>query len=399
MTLSTEEVRLTDVAEVNPRASLDDVPLGETVAFVPMAAMSAEHGVVTATEHRSVADVRKGFTPFNDGDVLIAKITPCFENGKIGQARIPTAIGFGSTEFHVVRPHASRLDGRYLHHFLRQDRVRLEGERRMTGSAGQRRVPAAFVSNLPLRLPPLAEQRRLADILDKADALRALRRATLAELDTLTQSIFLDLFGDAASAGQRWPTVRLGAHTAKIGSGATPSGGGSAYKDSGISLIRSMNVRDGAFTRKNLAFIDEQQAARLSNVQVEEGDVLLNITGASVARVCRAPKDVLPARVNQHVSIIRPDQTINSVFLEHLLFSRSMKRRLLKIGGAGATREAITKAQIKDLLVMCPPINIQCDFARRIAAVETLKSRQRAALAELDALFASLQHRAFRGEL
>jgi type I restriction enzyme S subunit len=252
---------------------------------------------------------------------------------------------------------------------------------------------------LELKLPPLPEQRRIAAILDQADALRAKRREALAQLDSLTQSIFIEMFGDPVENSRCWPIVKLGEHTSKMGSGATPAGGDAAYKASGISLIRSLNVRDGEFTYRDLAYIDDVQAAKLSNVVVSADDVLLNITGASVARVCRVPKEVLPARVNQHVMIIRPKSTIDGVFLERMLLSPNMKRHLLQIGGSGATREAITKAQAAELTVICPPLHLQQTFATRIQAVESLKSTHRAALAELDALFASLQHRAFNGSL
>nr|WP_304364425.1 restriction endonuclease subunit S [Methanosarcina sp. KYL-1] len=207
------------------------------------------------------------------------------------------------------------------------------------------------------------------------------------------------MFGDPVANPKGWQCVLLGKYTTKIGSGATPTGGESAYKKSGISLIRSLNVRDGEFTYKDLAFIDEQQARKLANVQVEENDVLLNITGASVARVCRVPKTILPARVNQHVSIIRPNSNLNFIFLEQLLLSPSMKRKLLRISGAGATREAITKAQLEEFEVILPPLILQKEFAHRIATMEKLKAVHKASLAELDELFASLQHRAFRGEL
>ncbi|MEO5923264.1 MAG: restriction endonuclease subunit S [Bryobacteraceae bacterium] len=149
---------------------------------------------------------------------------------------------------------------------------------------------------------------------------------------------------------------RLKDITTKIGSGATPLGGERAYKTSGISLIRSLNVHDDGFCDKDLARIDEIQAARLANVVVAPNDVLLNITGASVARCCLAPQHFLPARVNQHVSIIRPIQgKLGSKFLYYLLTSKLYKDRLLQTGeDAGATRQAITKAQLEDFSVEFP---------------------------------------------
>jgi type I restriction enzyme, S subunit len=153
-----------------------------------------------------------------------------------------------------------------------------------------------------------------------------------------------------------WVTHKLAAVTTKIGSGATPLGGEKAYKQQGVSLIRSMNVYDDGFRDMGLARIDDNQATQLSNVVVEQGDVLLNITGASIARCCLVPSQVLPARVNQHVSIIRPvKDKLNSAFLRYLLTSRDYKERLLHTGEkGGATRQAITKAELQELAICYP---------------------------------------------
>jgi type I restriction enzyme S subunit len=154
----------------------------------------------------------------------------------------------------------------------------------------------------------------------------------------------------------RWIRAPLGELTSKIGSGATPLGGEAAYQADGISLIRSLNVHDGEFRRKDLAFLSQEQADGLANVVVQSNDVLLNITGASVARCCTAPDDVLPARVNQHVAIIRPHpDRLSPRFLQYLLVSSTYKDRLLSAGeGAGATRQALTKAQLQSFLVEFP---------------------------------------------
>ncbi len=329
-------------------------------------------------------------------DVLVATVRPNLNGVALvnGSHHGMTA----STGYCVLRPDKDKLDSRYLFHWVK------------TGVFVQRMVDIATGANYPavsdakvkasrIPLPPLAEQKRITGILDAADALRAKRREALAQIDTLLQSTFLDTFGDPVTNPMGWPEVALGAHTSKIGSGATPLGGEAAYKKDGIALIRSMNVRDGHFSQHGIAFIDDQQAARLDGVVVEPDDVLLNITGASVARVCRAPRDVLPARVNQHVAIIRPTNGFDQRFLEQCLLFPSMKRRLLRIAGAGATREAITKDAIKRLMVIQPPRNEQDRFAAIVQSVERQKTSQRTHLAELGNLFASLQSRAFRGDL
>jgi type I restriction enzyme S subunit len=153
-----------------------------------------------------------------------------------------------------------------------------------------------------------------------------------------------------------WITNKLGNVTSKIGSGATPRGGGEAYKAEGISLIRSLNVYDDGFRPAKLARIDDQQADDLSNVVVDPNDVLLNITGASIARCCLAPRAFLPARVNQHVSILRPIQgKLAPAFLHYLLTSKIYKDRLLHTGeDGGSTRQAITKAQLQEFTIEYP---------------------------------------------
>lgn len=141
----------------------------------------------------------------------------------------------------------------------------------------------------------------------------------------------------------------------KIGSGATPRGGKEAYCDEGISLIRSQNVLDFTFSYDGLAYINDQQAEKLSNVEVKPQDILLNITGDSVARVCAVDSRVLPARVNQHVAIIRPDE--NRVLSSYILYFLEMiKPYLLQIAAGGATRNALTKSMIENLELEVPDI-------------------------------------------
>jgi len=147
--------------------------------------------------------------------------------------------------------------------------------------------------------------------------------------------------------------------TTKIGSGATPKGGQKSYKTEGISLIRSMNVHDTGFKEKGLAFIDEEQAQKLNNVIVEENDVLLNITGASVARCCIVDKSYLPARVNQHVSIIRLKEDMLPKFLHYYMISPAIKSDLLFSSSGGATREAITKTMLQNFEVPQVSMDIQ----------------------------------------
>ena len=333
------------------------------------------------------------------GDILFSHINSVEHIGKCAVYQGTPAKLVHGMNLLCLRSDTAKLLPDFGIHLIRGKEFRARLSNFINKAVNQASVSISNLKTIPVMVPPLTEQRRIAEILGQAEALRTKRRAALAQLKSLTNSIFFDFFGDPIVNEKDWPRVRLGDQTSKIGSGSTPTGGEKAYKSEGISFIRSLNVRDSEFDFRDLAFIDDTQAAKLSGVVVQIDDVLLNITGASVARVCRAPSSVLPARVNQHVAIIRPKEGLNPVFLEQFLLVPQIKRHLLRIGESGATREAITKGQIELFEIICPPLAVQHEFARRIYVVERLKTVQRTSLAEMDALFASLQHRAFHGQL
>jgi type I restriction enzyme S subunit len=153
---------LPGVCEINPpKPRPDEYPADVPVTFVPMPAVDAELGAITNPSIRTFAEVRKGFTAFRDGDVILAKITPCMENGKAAVARgLRNGLGFGSTEFHVMRSNGSVLPD-YVYYFIRQESFRKSAEQEMTGSVGQKRVPAEYLQTVEIPLPPLAEQKRI----------------------------------------------------------------------------------------------------------------------------------------------------------------------------------------------------------------------------------------------
>ncbi|MFN1829471.1 restriction endonuclease subunit S [Acinetobacter baumannii] len=265
------------------------------------------------------------------------------------------------------------LDVKYLLRFLESNKENIAS---MGKGATVKGITLDQLKAIKIPLQPLAEQRRIAAILDKADELRQKRQQVIEKLDQLLQATFIDMFGDPVSNPKGWDVYKLKSLTSKIGSGSTPKGGDSSYKNDGISLIRSLNIYDGEFSYKNLAFIDQEQANKLKNVILQPNDVLLNITGASVARCCIVPKEVLPARVNQHVSILRIKENAIPEFLEALLISKPMKLHLLKISGAGATREALTKLQLQELEIIVPPLEIQNEFLLKLKILCTRQISQ-----------------------
>lgn len=165
-----------------------------------------------------------------------------------------------------------------------------------------------------------------------------------------------------------WHILRLGNVCRKIGSGATPRGGSSVYLEHGdVALIRSQNIYNNGFHRDGLVYLTEQHASELANIQVEENDVLLNITGDSVARACQVTSDILPARVNQHIAIIRTDSSVLwPRYLRYYLVSPSMQAEMLGLAGVGATRNALTKGMIESFEIPAP---VDVDEQRAIAHI------------------------------
>ena len=251
-------------------------------------------------------------------------------------------------------------------------------------------VKKALLS-IPLPLPPKPTQLSIVSELDKLNELIQIKKEQLKDYDALAQSIFYEMFGDPVENEKGWEVKKLGELCSKIGSGATPRGGNESYKDEGISLIRSLNVYNNEFRRKDLAYIDDEQAAALSNVTILEDDVLLNITGASVARCCIVPSDLLPARVNQHVCIIRPfDNVLVPIFLNKVLTNISYQIRLLTLARSkGATREALPKSVVDSLLVPLPPLSLQQSFAHKIEQIERQKAEVQKAITDLESLLAA----------
>jgi type I restriction enzyme, S subunit len=258
------------------------------------------------------------------------------------------------------------------------------------------------LKSLPVPLPPLDEQRRIAAILDAADSLRAKRRAALAKLDQLAQSIFIEMFGDAGRSG--WPVVEVSELAAPI-SGAIRTGPfgsqllHSEFVDKGIAVLGIDNVVSNEFQWAQRRFITGRKYADLRRYTVRPGDVLITIMG-TCGRCAVVPDDIPTAINTKHLCCITLDhekclpEFLHSYFLQHPL-----ARRYLDQTAKGAIMAGLNMGIIKEMPVAVPPIGLQRDFVSRIASLRSLRDQYRAADRNQEALFASLQHRAFRGEL
>jgi type I restriction enzyme S subunit len=390
--------KLSEIADLNPILA-ESLESDEPVSFIPMSAVTAETASTSRGENRCYGEVSKGYTPFLDRDLLVAKITPCFENGKIAQATLTHRFGFGSTEFHVIRPKPGMADARYLLHFLRQDHIRRDGECQMIGSGGQRRVPEHFLAGLSVPLPSLPEQRWIAEVLDRTEALRATRRAALAHLDSLSHFIFLDMFGDPSTNPKGWPEERLGAVLS-----AGPQNG--LYKHAtdygtGTPILRIDAFYDGVVTG-----LRDLKRVRISAQEIDvyglrPREIIINRVNSReyLGKSALVPPLVEPVVFESNMMRVGVDLArLDPVFLIQHLQTRHVRAHILQSAKDAVNQSSINQQDVKSIPLFLPPLSLQQLFASRVTVVEAATEKQRASLTQLNELFMSLQYRAFQGE-
>jgi type I restriction enzyme S subunit len=397
---------LADLVEVQNGYAFSSKDYSESGHFL-MRIGNVQNGFISTADPKFIklpADGSLQRFVLSEDDILVSLTGNVGRVGVIQESHLPAALNQRVARISIRKDSSATRELLLL--FLCSDWFREE----LIGAghgAAQQNVSTKDLVEIQIPVPPLAEQQRIVGLLDeafeglataKANAEKNLQNAR-ALFESHLQSVF-------TQREPGWVENKLKSITTKIGSGATPRGGGESYKDEGISLIRSLNVHDLGFKYAKLAFLDDSQADELSNVEVQPRDVLLNITGASVARCAIVPEDVLPARVNQHVSIIRPiADKLDANFLHYLLISKPYKDQLLKTGEeGGSTRQAITKAQIQEFTVEYPATlkqqrGIVAKLDSVLAETQRLARLYERKLAALEALKKSLLHQAFTGEL
>jgi len=295
-----------------------------------------------------------------------------------------------STGFTVLRP-SEELDGRFLFHWVQSPPFINDMVRKATG-ASYPAVSDRIVKESELPAPPLPEQRRIATVLDHADAIRAKRRQVLSHLDALTQSVFQDMLGDSV-----WPTAPL-AEVVRAGTivtyGIVQAG---PEFDGGVPYIRTGDIVNGRISTAGLRHTDPAIAARFQRSTVRAGDIVMSIR-ATVGTTAVVPPELDGANLTQGTARIAPsDRAIGPYLLECLRFPAIQGWIQGQI--KGATFREITLGRLRELAVPLPPITLQEEFAARVEHVTAqVQSGRRALIADVE-LFSALQSRAFRGEL
>ena len=252
----------------------------------------------------------------------------------------------------------------------------------------------------PVPIPPLAEQRRIASILDATEALREKRRQAIAELDSLVQSVFLEMFGDSMCNSHRWPVQRLGDLAEKFSDG--PFGSNlktEHYTNGGVRVIRLQNIGVGEFLNSDKVFISNTHFRSLAKHTCMPGDVLIGTLGDPNLRACIQPTNI-PIALNKAdcVQMRVEPRKADPAYISALLNQPSTQ--LMAQGKIhGQTRLRISMGRLRELIVPVPPLALQRAFQERVAVARGVKGTQLQSLLNIDSLFASLQQRAFRGDL
>jgi type I restriction enzyme, S subunit len=388
--------------------TIPNIPLGEIIAerlgsvdpsrypdevFDLYSIPAFDRGQPEITSGGSVGSAKQIVQP---GDVLLSRIVPHIRRAwVVGKETGRRKIGSG--EWIVFR--SDRIDPNYLRQVLVSDQFHAQFMSTVSGVGGSLlRARPAHVAKIKISLPPLQQQRRIATMLDQAEALRAQRRAALAVVDTLAGAVFLDLFGDMWMKPKSLKLEPLGEHLRFVTSGGR--GWAKFYASNGARFIRSLDVQMNFIGDIDKTYVVPPDNAEALRTRVQNGDVLLTITGSRIGRVAPVPEDLEGAYISQHVAILRIDpKTLDPRFLSFFLSLDTGGQRQIAKVQYGQTKPGLNFEQIRRFQIPVPPIHEQDEFVRRIKAVDKLKATNCSSLNHIERLFAALQHRAFRGEL
>ncbi|HYN36297.1 MAG TPA: restriction endonuclease subunit S [Actinomycetota bacterium] len=399
-------IPLGELCTINPRLNASERPAPETaVTFVPMAAVDEVEGRIFQSEVRTYKQVAKGYTPFKEDDVLFAKITPCMQNGKSAIAHgLVNGLGFGSTEFHVLRPGPDVLP-EWLWHFVRQQSFREEARRHFRGSAGQQRVPATFVEQHEIPLPSLAEQRRIVgrieECLERVGEIRRLRFESRREAAAVFPSLLADHFWGLAD---RYSVATISDVALETKYGTSRK----CHRDErGTPVLRIPNVSGGAIDVHNLKFCDELSEKEVATLLLRDGDLLVVRTNGSRDLVGRCAVFNGKERSYAYASYlirIRPDRDrVHPQFLAFFLESTMGRDAIAERRRTSAGQFNINSKNLRTIAFPCPPLDVQHDLVEEMVHHRRVVNEIVAVPCGMEEQDAALQQavlrKAFGGEL
>lgn len=315
------------------------------------------------------------------------------ENGKGAIAHsLENGVGFGSTEFHVLRPCLKYVTSKWLFYLLSWLTFRKEAEMNMTGSAGQKRVPKSFLEEYDVDLPNVNTQEKMTDTLDKLCTLISLRKQQLARLDELVKARFVEMFGEPTVNPSGWPVRKFKDISIIITDGEhiTPS-----RKESGNFLLSARNIWNHTLKLDDVDYIDDDEYNRIARrIIPQKGDVLISCSG-SIGRCCVAP-DRLKFQMVRSVALIRFDSSVNPIFAEWLIASDELQRQIA-YSATQSSQANLFQGKIRELQGYVPPKDLQDLFAVFVSQVNKSKDKILEALTQLETLKNALMQKYFTG--
>lgn len=376
------------VRTTNPAVTTPD----DEFIYVDLSAVDQDTKAITAPHRVLGSDApSRARQVLKRGDVLVSTVRPNLNGVAIVSPDIDGAIG--STGFCVLRPAEGRLDSRYLYHWVRTPAFVEDMVRQATG-ASYPAVTDGTVRRSRIPAPPLGEQRCIAAILDEADALRAKRRAALAQLDELAQAIFVEMFGDPLGNAKGYKIARMGdVCDVRDGTHASPQ----YVSNGGFPLVTSKNLTKGYIDLTNVNHISQQDFQEINRrSKVDLGDIVLPMIGTIGSPVI---VDREPAFAIKNVALIKRTKISPPFAFVHFLLAGQYFQQFVMENFRGGTQKFVSLGDLRAFPIIMPPQAEIETFATRIDLVNKIKLPQKANVASLDSLFASLQHRAFQGEL
>lgn len=387
------ETRLDVVCDINPPLSINERPSIDTVvSFVPMSAVDETSGTIARPETRPYIEVAKGYTSFKPRDLLFAKVTPCMENGKAAIAnRLESDLGFGSTEFHILRPGPLVLP-EYLLQFVRQPIFRRQAASAFVGTGGLRRVPQDFLARTKIPLPTLPEQRRIVDIFQQAEALGTNRSDTQAVIESIIREQFAAVFGDIFGNDRSWPLVKLGrVATIVRGSSPRPQGDARYFGGSVPRLMVSDLTRDGLWVDAITDSLTEE-GATMSRPMLAQS-VVIAVSGApGLAAILNHDACI-------HDGFVGLRDLDATLLPEFVAYSLNLLRARSDQQAVGAVFRNLTTDQVKAINIPHPPIELQTEFKLFLLQVKALELDIAASSRLLDKLMDTIRIESFSGNL
>ena len=328
------------------------------------------------------------------GDILVSTVRPNLNAvAKLGMEHDGAT---ASTGFCIVRPDPAKLDSAYAFQWVKSPGFVNEMVTLATG-ASYPAVSDRIVLDSCIPLPPLPEQRRIATILDQTDTLRAQRRQALTELNKLVHAVFVEMFGtlEAPTPGASVKALEDIVEPGRIVTYGIVQAG--PHIQDGVPYIKTGDIKDGRILMDQLARTSEAIAKDYSRSALKAGDIVMSIR-ATVGTTAVVPESLAGANLTQGTARISPGPGVDGTYLLHYLRTKSAQD-WIQSQVKGATFREITLGRLRQLPVLIANLDRQREFAKRIQAIESVVANHRAALSESDALFASLQHRAFTGAL